>query len=68
MGEERDVMSRGRWEVPGHHVTENAGDQMCGWGHFEGKTKQWFRTALCPNAWHLQRNGGGLSSSPPVVD
>ena len=25
---------------------------MGGWGHFEGKTKQWFKTALCPNAWH----------------
>lgn len=45
-------MSRGHWEVPGHNVTENAGGQMGGWGHFEGKTKQWFKTALCPNAWH----------------
>lgn len=21
---------------------------MGGWGHFEGETKQWFKTALCP--------------------
>ena len=69
MGEERDVMSCGHWEALSHHVIENTGDQMGGWGHFEGETKQWFKTALCPKAWHLQRNGGGLSSpSPPVMD
>lgn len=60
VGEERDAMSRGHWEVPGHNVTENEEARWVDGVILRVKQNNGSKL-LCAQMHGIQRAGTGLS-------